>query len=216
LRLVRTHLGDIAVRQLRPEQVAAFLSRLIDAGSAARARNVRTLLVQVLDEAVNLGLAEENVAKRVRPPSVPKVQRRTLTPAEVAQLRDVCDGRFEAAVALCFVQGWRISEALGLAWQDVDVDAGTVRLRRGATYADGIGMMLGPTKTPSTAGRQLLGPAVGRLWRAVGTACNYGVAALGRDQLYVGLQLRGNRGDAAGRRRRGPVAQCSGSVTAIA
>ena len=165
LRLVRTHLGDIAVRQLRPEQVAAFLSKLIDAGSAARARNVRTLLVQVLDEAVNLGLAEENVAKRVRSPRVPKVQRRTLTPAEVAQLLDVCDERFEAAVALCFVQGWRVSEALGLAWQDVDLDAGTVRLRRGATYADGIGMMLGPTKTPSTAGRQLLGPTVVELLR---------------------------------------------------
>ena len=125
------------------EQVAAFLSHMVDAGSAARARNIRTLLVQVLDEAVNLGLAEENVAKRVRPPRVPKVHRRTLSPAEVAQLLDACDERYVAAVALCFVQGWRISEALGLAWQDLDLDAGTVRLRRVATYADGIGMMLG-------------------------------------------------------------------------
>jgi integrase len=165
LRLVGGHVGGVSVRQLRPEQVAAFLSKVIDAGSAARARNVRTLLVQVLDEAVNLGLAEENVAKRVRPPRVPKVQRRTLTPTEVARLLDACDVRFVAAVALCFVQGWRVSEALGLAWQDLDLDAGTVWLRRGATYADGIGMMLGPTKTPWTAGRQLLGPTVVELLR---------------------------------------------------
>lgn len=89
---------------------------------------------------------------------MPKVQRRTLSPAEVARLVSVCGERYVSAVALCFVQGWRVSEALGLAWQDLDPDAGTVRLRRGATYADGIGMVLGAPKTSRTAGRQLLAP----------------------------------------------------------
>lgn len=121
------------------------------------------LLVQLLDEAVNLGLAEDNVARRVRSPRVPKVQRRTLTPSEVTRLLDVCDERYAAVVALCFVQGWRVSEALGLAWQDLDLEAGTVRLRRGATYADRVGMVLGPPKTSRTAGRQLLAPTTLRL-----------------------------------------------------
>jgi integrase len=165
LKLVSDNIGAISVRKLRPEQVTAFVSKVIDAGSAARASNVRTLLVQVLDEAVSLGLAQENVAKKVRPPRVPRVQRRTLTPLEVGQLLAVCDERFVGAVAICYVQGWRISEALGLAWQDIDFDDGIARLRRGATYAEGIGMMLGPTKTPRTAGRQLLGPTVLELLR---------------------------------------------------
>jgi len=160
LRLVSAGIGDVPVRRLRPEQVAAFVSKVIDSGSASRALNVRTVLVQVLDEAVNLGLAEENVAKKVRRPRVPKVQRRTLTPLEVGRLLAACDERFVAAVALCFVQGWRVSEALGLAWQDLDLEASTVRLRRAATYADGHGMILGPPKTKRTAGRQLLGPTV--------------------------------------------------------
>ena len=160
LKLVEDRLGEIPVRQLRPEQVTTFVSELVDRGSAARARNVRTLLVQVLDEAVTLGLTTDNVARKVRPPRVPRVQRRTLTPAEVSRLLAACDERFAAAVALCYVQGWRVSEALGLAWQDLDLDAGVVALRRGATYADGVGMMLGPTKTPRTAGRQLLAPTV--------------------------------------------------------
>lgn len=123
------------------------------------------MLVQVLDEAVNLGLASENVAKKVRPPRVLKVKWQTLAPAAVRQLLDVCDDRFVAAVALCFIQGWRVSEALGLAWQDLELDEGTVRLQRGATYADRVGMLLGPTKTPKTAGRQLLGPTVVELLR---------------------------------------------------
>lgn len=157
LRAVNERLGEVPVRKLRPEQVAGVIADIAD-GSASRARNIRMLLVQLLDEAVNLGLAEDNVARKVRSPRVPKVQRRTLSPAEVARLVSVCDERYVAAVALCFVQGWRVSEALGLAWQDLDLDAGTVRLRRGATYADGIGMVLGAPKTSRTAGRQLLAP----------------------------------------------------------
>jgi Phage integrase, N-terminal SAM-like domain len=64
LRLVSSRLGDIPVRHLRPEQVAAFVSDIVDSGSASRAVNVRTLLVQVLNEAVTLGLAEDNVAQK--------------------------------------------------------------------------------------------------------------------------------------------------------
>jgi hypothetical protein len=86
LRVATSKLGDIPVRQLRTEQVTVLVSDLIDSGSATRARNIRTLLVQVLDEAVNLGLADENVAKRVRSPRVPKVKRRSLNPNEIRQL----------------------------------------------------------------------------------------------------------------------------------
>ena len=43
--------------------------------------NVRGLLAEVLDEAMNLGLADDHVATKVRSPRVPKVQRRTLSPA---------------------------------------------------------------------------------------------------------------------------------------
>jgi hypothetical protein len=109
LSLVDLGLGDIQVRALRPEQVTTFVSGLIDHGSASRARNVRTLLVQVLDQAVTLGLASENVARKVRPPRVPRVQRRTLTPVEVGKLLAACEERYAGPISLCYVQGWRVS-----------------------------------------------------------------------------------------------------------
>ena len=103
------------------------------------------------------------MAKNVRRPRVPKVMRPTLTPVEVVKLLDACDERFVAVVAFCQLHGWRVSETLGLAWQDLDLEAGTVHPRRGSTYADAEGMVLGPTKTRGTAGWQLLGPSVVQL-----------------------------------------------------
>lgn len=79
---------------------------------------------------------------------------------ETRQLLLASDPRFGAAIALCYVQGWRVSEALGLAWQDIELETASVRLRRRATYADGVGMILGPTKTERTAGVQMIGPTV--------------------------------------------------------
>ena len=99
LRLVDEGLGSIPARELRPEQIAGFVSDLIDRGSASRARNIRTLLVQVMDQAVELGLAAENVAKRVKTPKVPKVKRRTVTPDETSRILVASDPRFAAAIA---------------------------------------------------------------------------------------------------------------------
>jgi integrase len=53
-----------------------------------------------------------------------------------------------------------VSAVLGLAWSDLDLDAGVATVSRASVYADGIGMMLGPPKTEGAKGRHLLTPAV--------------------------------------------------------
>lgn len=159
-------LGSVPVCELRAEQVTSFVSDLLDEGSASRARNVRTLLVQIVEQGVEFGLATQNVARKVKAPKTAPKQRRTITPDQTQRLIAECDPRFAAAAALCFVQGWRVSEALGLAWQDLDLDAGSVLVRRGSTYSDRVGMVLGPTKTRGATGVQLLGRTVVSLLRA--------------------------------------------------
>jgi integrase len=66
---------------------------------------------------------------------------------------------------LLFVQGWRVSEVLGLAWSDLDLDSGVAMVSRAAVYADGVGVMLGPPKTEGAKGRHLLTPVVVKLLR---------------------------------------------------
>jgi integrase len=68
--------------------------------------------------------------------------------------------RLGAAVALLFLQGWRVSEVLGLAGEDLDLDAGITRVRRASVYVDGRGQTLGPTKTDNTRGERWLMPTV--------------------------------------------------------
>ena len=67
--------------------------------------------------------------------------------------------------ALLFIQGWRVSEVLGLAWGDLDLDAAVAEVRRACSYADGVGMVLGPPKTEGVIGRHHLTPIVAELLR---------------------------------------------------
>ncbi|HET8619273.1 MAG TPA: hypothetical protein VFM27_09960 [Acidimicrobiales bacterium] len=52
-----------------------------------------------------------------------------------------------AAVALLFLQGWRVSEVLGLAGANLDHDTGIAHVHRASVYVDGRGQQLGPPKT---------------------------------------------------------------------
>jgi integrase len=68
-------------------------------------------------------------------------------------------------VALLFIQGRRVSEVLGLAWEDLDLDAGTALVRRASVYIDGRGQQLGPPKTDGARGEHWLMPTVVALLR---------------------------------------------------
>ena len=67
-----------------------------------------------------------------------------------------------------FTVGLRVSEVLGLAWSDIDLDAGTAHVRRAVVDGDG-GRAFGPTKTEGAAGVHHLAPGTVdrmRAWRA--------------------------------------------------
>jgi integrase len=146
-------LGDVRVASLRAEQVATWQSELLKSLSPKTVSDTRATLRSLIDEAVNLGLITANPVDRVRPPKCRPATRRPLAALEArALVAAAADDRLGAAVALLFVQGWRVSEVLGLAWSDLDLEAGVATVSRASVYADGVGMMLGPPKTEGREG----------------------------------------------------------------
>jgi integrase len=118
-------LGDVRIGSLRAEQVATWQLELLSSLSAKTVSDTRATFRSVMSEAVNLGLIALNPVDRVRPPKIRASARRALTAAEArAVVAAGAEDRFGAAIALLFVQGWRVSQVLGLGWSDLDLEAG--------------------------------------------------------------------------------------------
>ena len=155
-------LGVMPVRSVKPERVARWQSDLLKSGLASgTVADVRVTLHQVLEQAVIHELIASNPVDRVAAPKVRHKSARALTSEEARRLVEAASAdRLGAAVALLFVQGWRVSEVLGLAWEDLDLDAGVAIVRRAAVYVDGEGMVLGQTKNAGAAGTHHLSAGV--------------------------------------------------------
>jgi len=164
-RIVDT-LGSIEVGKLHVEQVVSWQSDLLKTLAPKTVGHHRQTLAQVMDQAVELNLIAANPVRRVKAPRVPRTVARALTVDETrALVAAASSDPYGAVVALLFFQGWRVSEALGLAWGDVDLEAGTASVRRACIYIDHQGPALGPTKTVGAMGDHQLVPTVVELLR---------------------------------------------------
>lgn len=102
--------------------------------TAKRLNNVLSPLRQMFAELVDDGVLEESpmtgVVVRRRRVVKERDDVDPFTPAEIKQILSACDGQFRNMVAFGVGSGLRWpSEVIALQWQDVDLDAGTVRVR---------------------------------------------------------------------------------------
>lgn len=111
-------------------------------------------------EAVKVGLIAADPFDLVNAPPARRVtEGRALSLDEARRLISAADGlRWGTAVDLLFCQVWWVSEVLGLAWEDVDLDAATARVRRGGSYTSSARIVLGSTKTSGARGVHHLAP----------------------------------------------------------
>lgn len=127
-------IGGVELAELRPVHIRAVLMPMQERGlAAATIAQVRSVLASALRQAVEDGLMTANPVRAVKRP---RIQRRELhwpTSVELGALVQASRGTdWEIPILLAAVTGARRSEILGISWQDVDLEVGSIFIRRGA------------------------------------------------------------------------------------
>ncbi|MBV8178807.1 MAG: site-specific integrase [Mycobacterium sp.] len=142
--LSRKHLepatiGRMSLDRLRPHHIEALILALREAKlSDSTIRSIYTVLRLALDGAVRDGLLARNPAAQVGRPGVQRREAKYL-PADTvtALLRAAEASRYYPALVLMAGTGIRRGEAAALAWDAVDLDAGTMRVTATMSRVDG-------------------------------------------------------------------------------
>ncbi len=108
---------------------------------------IREVLRGALKVAAKMQMVERNAAVLATPRQV-KIERRTVSPEEAKRLLTAAEeDRLSALYRLALTLGMRQAEIFGLRWVDVDLDAGTLRVRQTLQRIGGETI----TKEPKTA-----------------------------------------------------------------
>lgn len=148
---IKPQLGAVKLSELATPQIQAFYNRLGRDGhkvekkdtktgknvvttkplSTKTIRNIHGILTKALSVAVDVGYLKQNPAERVTVPRVVKKEIRPLDDAQVAAFyAAVADDRYCYLLRLILFTGLRESEALGLTWDCVDFEAGTLKINK--------------------------------------------------------------------------------------
>ncbi len=129
--ILPTH-GRKKVDELTVAEVDRLLAAKIAAGlSPSTVHRIRAVLSQCLDQGIRWGVTPRNVARLSRSPKLVRAEGRTLSPEQARALLASLKGhRNEALYTLMLSTGLRRGEALGLRWEDVDLERGVARVKR--------------------------------------------------------------------------------------
>lgn len=162
--LVRVHLipalGRKRLDRLTPADVQSLLNAKVEAGLSPRTvQYMHAVLRSALKQAHRWSMVPRNVAALVDSPKVEREEIQPFGSNEVRALLDAVAGdRLEALYTVAVTMGLRQGEALGLQWDDVDLEAGTLSVRRQLLRSGGR-LELKPLKT-ARARRTLTMPQV--------------------------------------------------------
>lgn len=105
----------------------------------------RAVLRNALNTALKHSLIGQNAAALADPPHVPQREYDALTPAKAQAILLAIEGdRLEALYQLLLATGLREGEALGLRWEDLDLQGETVSVHRTLQRVDGQWCFLEP------------------------------------------------------------------------
>jgi len=159
--LEASELADMPLDKIRPRHIEALVQSLRDKGLAdSTVRQVYTILRGALDIAVRDGLLARNPAAALKRPAVERKEAKHLSADEVAALLKAAEGsRYHDMLALIAATGLRRGEALALRWPDVDLEAGTLRVKGTLARVEGE-LVVSEPKTKQSRRTLPLSPAL--------------------------------------------------------
>jgi integrase len=167
------HIGAIRLQKLKPSQVQDWHGKLLRGGGKnGRSLSPRTVghahrvLHRALQSAVEIETLPRNVAGVVRAPNVEPQEVSILSAQEIGGALSKLQGHpLYPIVALALATGMRRGDLLGLHWEDVDLDASTVRIER-ALEETGAALRLKAPKTKNGRRTISLPPSAVEVLRA--------------------------------------------------
>src|SRR5919112_601966 len=134
--IVRVHvkptIGRLKLKNVTPTHLRGLYREKLDAGASNRTvQYIHTTLRKALQDAVTDELIPRNVADGIKAPRPKKKEINPLSPEQARTFLEVIrDDPLEALYVLAVHRGLRQGELLGLKWDDVDLKAGTLQVRR--------------------------------------------------------------------------------------
>ena len=151
-RHIAPNIGKIPLEKLSTMDLQKFYRRLLAGGRVARTesrnqpkglsaktvRNINQVISSAMDFAVAQRILAENPCKAV---ALPKLEHREMQTIPAAQLVAFLDeAKASGVYELYYIElatGLRRGELLGLKWEDIDLTAGVIRVRRQVTRIGG-------------------------------------------------------------------------------
>jgi integrase len=129
---VKPCIGGLQLSRLSAANVAAMYSTLDREGKSARlVQMAHAVLRRAMHRAVKLGLIGRNPCDGVERPQAPRHEITPLNPQQArALLQATSSHRLHALFILAITSGLRQGELFALRWEDVDLDAGILTVRR--------------------------------------------------------------------------------------
>lgn len=156
-------LGDFLLSELNPRIINAFYKYLIEQGKGIRTiRFVHSVLHVALQNAVHFNYLEENPARRACLPKWEKGEMQILNENEVRVFLNACkQSKYCYLYYLAITTGMRMGEILGLKWEDVDWQRGTLSVKRQVQRVSGRGIVFSKPKT--RAGTRVIKLGIGTI-----------------------------------------------------
>lgn len=132
-------IGEIQLRKVLAGDISAVLTKMRECGQSPRSQQqARALLSVALGEAENKGYIALNPVKKVRIPINRVKEIDPLGIEDVKRLLETYKGTYMSArLHIALLCGLRQGEALGLRWQDVDLETGLIEVRNQVQKIDG-------------------------------------------------------------------------------